>query len=540
MLLGIRADVGLRPEDLSMSTFDPFIVLPGSHRADFGGELVGKPGSNETIQVVFHLRRKRALHMHGLFAAGLFLPRQVLEAQFGQSEDDLAAVLEFANDYGLWRDNIEREKRLVTFHASLRVIEHAFKVSLELRNQNGRVHRVRTGPIYLPRSLVGIVTGVFGLDDRPQASPHLVRSRSFERSIFKPNAFDGQQLAQIYDFPQGDGSGRTIALIELGGAVFTPDLETFFQQLRLPLPQIKDISVNGGLTLPGVDPAADGEVTLDVEVAGAVAPKANILIYHAPNDDVGFLQAVLTAVHDGVNSPDVISISWGQAESGWTQQMMTAMDDAFQSAAAIGISVFVAAGDDGANDNQNDGRAHVDFPASSPFVTACGGTTLLVSNARQESVWNDGNGSATGGGISDFFERPPYQAGITMPPNLATSKTGRGLPDVSAVADPQTGYAVYLHGVWQVFGGTSAVAPLLAAMTLRFAQALGHRVGLLNTRIYGGNANTVFNDVVSGNNSCDGITGYSAAPGWDAVTGFGSPKGQSLLSLFLNPNPPPA
>ena len=518
-----------------MSTFDPFRVLPGSHRQEFAGTPFGRPAAKESVQVVLHLRRKQKLHVESVISTRFILP-SVLETQFGMDEEDLAAVLEFAHDHGLWVDQIERDKRLVTVHATAGVVEQAFKTSLELRKHNGRVHRVRYGPIFLPHSLIGRVTGVFGIDNRPQAIPHLVRSKLSAKSIFKPAAFDGNQLASLYDFPQAtaNGAGQTIALIELGGGVFQPDLFVFFKSLGLPMPVVKHVSVNGASNQPGLDPGADAEVTLDVEVAGAVVPNASIIIYHSTNDDTGFLQAVLAAIHDDVNKPTIISISWGQAERAWTPQMLSAMSEAFESAAAMGISVLVAAGDDGVNDNQNDGHAHVDFPASSPYVTACGGTTLVVSSdSRQETAWNDGNGSATGGGISDFFSRPTYQTSTPMPANLSSDNLGRGLPDVSAVADPNTGYAVFLHGGWQIFGGTSAVAPLLSGLIARFAQQLGQPIGLFNNFIYSHAANELFNDITVGNNSCDGVAGYAATTGWDAVTGWGSPKGNALLKLLF-------
>jgi kumamolisin len=242
---------------------------------------------------------------------------------------------------------------------------------------------------------------------------------------------------------------------------------------------------------------------------------------------------VLAAVHDEKNQPSILSISWGGPELSWTNQQLTAMDEAFKVASDLGMSVFVAAGDDGADDNVGDGLAHVDFPASSPSVTACGGTSLIYQlGIRSETVWNDLSGGATGGGISSVFARPPYQQALPMPANLNGTMQGRGLPDVSAVADPDTGYAVFVDNSWQTVGGTSAVAPLFAGMAARFNQLNSRYSGLFNTVIYGMSGAAAFNDVVSGNNSCDGVQGYSAAPGWDAVSGFGSPKGAELFELF--------
>jgi kumamolisin len=234
-----------------------------------------------------------------------------------------------------------------------------------------------------------------------------------------------------------------------------------------------------------------------------------------------------------------MSISWGAAESNWTQQQMTAMDEAFQSAAALGISVFSAAGDDGANDNVGDGKAHVDFPSSSPYVTACGGTTLTLSNGirQDEYVWNDGDGSATGGGISNFFAVPQYQQQLVLPANLSTNFLGRGLPDVAAVADPNTGYAVLVDGMWSVVGGTSAVGPLLASLLARINAVSGRAHGCINSALYKASSAGGFNDITQGNNSCDGVTGYKASVGWDAVSGWGTPGGVGLLRLLEGDTP---
>jgi kumamolisin len=352
-------------------------------------------------------------------------------------------------------------------------------------------------------------------------------------SLGKPDAFDGNQLAAVYDFPPSTGQGQTIALIELGGGYIDADIKAFFAALNLPAPSVTSVSVDGGRNSPLLDPGADTEVALDIEVAGAAASGAALVVFFAPNTDIGFLDAILAVVHDTANHPSIISISWGGAESTWTGQQMAAMNEAFQSAAAIGISVFCAAGDDGANDNVGDGLAHVDFPSSSPFVTACGGTTLVFSNgARQETVWNDGDGSATGGGISDFFAVPQYQQSLTMPANLATKFAGRGLPDLAAVGDPDTGYAVFVDGLWQVVGGTSAVAPLASGMMARINSVTGRTHGSINPVLYQAGSSNGFNDITAGNNSCDGVTGYTASIGWDAVSGWGSPGGMSLLKLL--------
>jgi kumamolisin len=271
---------------------------------------------------------------------------------------------------------------------------------------------------------------------------------------------------------------------------------------------------------------------LDIEVAAAVAPKAVIAVYFAPNTDKGFLDAITLAIHDTVNKPSVISISWGSAEANWTAQAMKSYDQALQTAAALGVTVCCASGDSGSGDGEKDGKAHVDFPASSPFALGCGGTKLVASGTTisSETVWNENpNSSAGGGGVSDFFPVPTYQTKTGIPVSANPGRhAGRGVPDVAGDADPATGYQVRVDGQDFVIGGTSAVAPLWAGLIALMNQRLGHPVGFLNPLIYGSLAGKgVFRDITSGNNGA-----YSAKNGWDPCTGWGSPVGVELLRAF--------
>jgi kumamolisin len=228
-----------------------------------------------------------------------------------------------------------------------------------------------------------------------------------------------------------------------------------------------------------------------------------------------------------------MSISWGQSEDQWTAQARTAMDDAFADATLLGVTVFAAAGDDGSADNQPSG-VHADFPASSPHAVGCGGTTLLLDSSgsvSSEVVWNGGaTGGATGGGVSDVFPVPDYQADAGVPTRSGSGTAGRGVPDVAANADPQTGYQVYVDGTATVFGGTSAVAPLWAGLICRLAQLTGTSFGLMQPTLYAGASadatSAGFRDITEGNNGA-----YSADAGWDACTGLGVPDGAALLTV---------
>lgn len=349
-----------------------------------------------------------------------------------------------------------------------------------------------------------------------------------------PQAFDAPQLATIYSFPTGvNGAGQTIGILELGGGYTAADLDAYFSRLGLATPNVTAVSVDGGQNQPG-DPA-DAEVELDIEVAGSIAPGAQVAVYFAPNTDRGFLDALSTAVHDTVRNPSVISISWGGPESSWSQQAMSALDSVLQDAAALAVTVCCASGDDGSSDRVADGLAHCDFPASSPHALACGGTKLEATGGAlvSETVWNEPTGGASGGGISDVFAPPAYQANAGVPPSANPGgRVGRGVPDVAGDADPVTGYNVTVDGQPTVIGGTSAVAPLWAGLMALCNQALGRSAGFIHPTLYGPSAEAGFHDITSGNNGA-----YSARSGWDACTGLGSPVGTALLDALRTPAP---
>ncbi|MGD0249777.1 MAG: S53 family peptidase, partial [Thermoplasmata archaeon] len=294
------------------------------------------------------------------------------------------------------------------------------------------------------------------------------------------------------------------------------------------------VSVDGAQNIPTGDPnGPDGEVELDLEVAGSVAPGARLVAYFAPNTDRGFLDGLTRAIHDSTHRPSIVSISWGGPESSWTGQARAALAAACEDAATMGISILVAAGDHGAGDGVPTGGPTVDFPASSPYVTACGGTRLLMkaSQIASEVVWNElaiGEG-ATGGGVSQSFPLPSYQLGANVP-KAPNGFVGRGVPDVAGDADPASGYSVRVDGSDTVIGGTSAVAPLWAALLARVNQSLGAAAGFVNPLLYSPAGVASFHDITSGNND-----GYSAGPGWDPCTGWGTPDGSRLLLSLRSP-----
>ncbi len=326
------------------------------------------------------------------------------------------------------------------------------------------------------------------------------------------------------------GAGQTIGIIELGGGYNTSDLTTYFDGLGIAVPTVTAVSVDGGTNAPGDPNGADGEVALDIEVSGSIAPGANIVVYFAPNTSQGFLDALTTALQDTANGPPtVISISWGGPESSYSAQALSAFDDACQSAAALGITITVASGDNGSSDGATGNN--VDFPASSPHVLGCGGTEIIVSgnSITEEVVWDDlaSGGGASGGGFSATFAVPSYQTSATgVAAGALPGATGRGVPDVAGDASPETGYNVTFDGQNEVVGGTSAVAPLWAALIALLNQQRGSNIGFINPTLYQ-NAENGFNDITEGNNGA-----WSAGPGWDPCTGLGSPNGAQLSQIF--------
>ncbi|GAA2066732.1 S53 family peptidase [Leifsonia soli] len=518
------------------------VPLPGSERPERPGfHAHGGLAPDTRVDATLVLRRRAELP-ESAFAEPL--SRDELAERYGASPDDVELVRRTLEGLGVSIDEVDAGARRIRVSGPVQTVARVFGTDLAQSSAEGAgegaaVYRQRTGGLSIPAALAGVVTAVLGLDDRPQARAQYryVPAAAVNTSYTPP------QLGTVYSFPDGtDGSGQTIAIIELGGGYVQKDLDTYFAGLGIPTPSVRAVGVDGGSNAPDGNPnGADGEVMLDIEVAGALAPKAEIVVYFAPNTDAGFLDAVTTAAH-AEPTPAAISISWGQSEDGWTAQARTAFDQALQDAAALGVTTTAAAGDDGSSDRVGDGRPHVDFPASSPHALACGGTRLeadvSTGTVRSEVVWNNGTGGgATGGGVSAVFPLPSWQAGVGVPSGADGTDAGgtrngaggRGVPDVSAVADPQTGYRIRVDGQDTVIGGTSAVAPLWAALVARLAQSTGTPLGLLQPRLYdavpAGQVADGFRDITTGDNGA-----YRATAGWDACTGLGVPDGARLLT----------
>jgi kumamolisin len=511
--------------------------IPGSERKPLAGAVATEElDRSETIAVTIVLRARTSTTaaarsvMEPPLAERTYVDRASFAETYGADPADVRAVETFVREAGLHVTGSDAARRSVFARGPLSDVERAFGAQVRSVRHEGQTVRSRVGGLSVPQALAGIVVGVFGIDNRPQARAQFRRS---SKSAAANTSYTPPQVAKAYQFPSGNGAGQTIALIELGGGYVQSDLDTYFSSLGVGSPSVTSVATDGVNNEPAGDPnSADGEVMLDIEVVGSIAPGAAIVVYFAPNTDQGFLDAITAAIHDTKHAPSIVSISWGGPESTWTQQALTNFDAAFADAVVLGVSVFIAAGDSGSTDGVAGGAAHVDFPASSPHVTACGGTRLHLTGSKRgsESVWNDGaSGGATGGGISDVFAVPTYQSAADVPPSAnANGRVGRGVPDVAGDADPETGYQTRVDGTDVVVGGTSAVAPLWAALTALGNQEFGKPLGFLNPGLY---ANpSAFHDITKGSNGA-----YSAKSGWDPCTGLGTPDGVKLIAALTKP-----
>ncbi|CRK82222.1 S53 family peptidase [Neobacillus massiliamazoniensis] len=525
-----------------------YVQIPGSERSPLPDAVKSTPvHPDEEMSVTVLVRRPSVtsfLEMRSTspFTLAPHLSREEFAAAYSVDPSDLEKIKQFANDFGLSIKEVNAAAGTILLSGTASAFSKAFKVQLTNYEKPNFTYRGRTGPIHIPKDLADIVEAVSGLDNRPQVRP---RFQIFEEMI-EPHSpltakksYTPPQIANLYNFPQNiNCSQQCIGIIELGGGYSPAEMGQYFSSLGVTQPVLTDVSVNGATNQPTGDPSGpDGEVALDIEVAGAVAPGVRIAVYFAPNTAAGFLNAIATAVHDNVNKPSVLSISWGAPENQWTSQAMKAMDRAFQDAAALGVTIFCASGDRGSADGVNDGLVHADFPASSPNVVGCGGTKLIGSGQTitSEVVWNEGPDSSTGGGVSAVFNLPTWQTAAHVPPSANKgSYKGRGVPDVAGDADPATGYQVLVDGHQAVYGGTSAVAPLWAGLITLVNQQLGQPVGFLNPTLYNlSPSSNAFHDITTGNNVTSIKRGaYTAQKGWDPCTGLGSPNGVNLFNAL--------
>jgi kumamolisin len=571
------------------------ISIPGSTRILLpGAKFLSKSDPAQRIKVSVYVRRNpnpdpaAVLSVQSLSSELPGKRKRVTDDEFnsvyGADPADLERTKAWAekNNLTVLDSSVARHRLLL--EGSIADIQSAFNVQLnEYEHSENERFRGREGDIKIQGDLAGVIEGVFGLDTRHVGRSHLRKIPGREASWKSlkstpaakggtrptlanlrnqwPGTFFPPQVADLYGYPtQFDGTGQNIAVFAFNGP---PSLDprggynlaaltTYFEQvLGGKTPSIQDVVVQG----PGNDPGPDtqtssnrgdstGEVMLDLCVVGSVAPGAKIFVYFTEFSSQGWIDAVSQAITDD-NGVSVISISYGNPEDdpqgAWTAMGVKQVNQSLEAAIAKQITICVSSGDDGSGDGVSSG-AHVDFPASSPNVLGVGGTKLVATQSSppaiaNETVWNEVsiNDGATGGGISSVFSKPAFQDGANVPPSVNPGHSvGRGVPDVAALADPQTGVVIMQIGGKKLepIGGTSASTPLWAALIARLNQGLNARCGYLNTILYSQLSSGVLNDITSGNNGA-----YSAGVGWDACTGWGSPQGQRLLHALSGQQP---
>lgn len=542
----------------------------GSAKRVARGASVAEPANpEEIIEILLRMRRKTKLPRPP--TPGRSMSRPAYEAQHGADPADIEKVGAFADHFRLTVADVNAPERLLILKGRIADFEQAFRVELRRhRFDAGESYRGREGHISVPSEIADIVTGVFGLDDRPVVTRPLRQrapvaeagTHGGSQTDVPIRAFFPNELARLYNFPTDvDGTGQKIGMVELGGGYTDQALTAYFAQAGVANPpRYVTRPVHGGAANapdPTDENQPDVEVLLDMEVAGTIAPGAELFMYFVSKDgsDKQVLLGISAAIHDAEADLSVLSLSFGAPEYDSTtmgnypgasaySQWQDAVNDLFATAGHLGITVCAASGDQASfcmrtDDRGFDGRAHVGFPASSPYALACGGTHIVAATAGDpaEEVWHPASGDGTGGGISRYFAVPDYQTGtVTEHAVNPAGGPGRGVPDVCANAAQESGYRVLVDGLWYPdaaagrppIGGTSASTPLWAGLVALMNQSLQTRLGFINPLLYKiGSPSSAFFDVTKGNNG-----DYQAKPGWDPCTGLGSPNGVALLAAL--------
>lgn len=491
--------------------------------------ITGRAASEERVQVSVRLRTRGKQ-----LCPGARLSRAAFADNHSACPGDAAAVTTYLAGHGLTVTEVDLDRRMIAAEGTVAQMEATFGTELHAAENAEGAFRARMGPVRVKdEAAAERIEAVLGLDSRPCARPYFRTSAPAIIAHAGAKGFLPRRLAQAYNYPlDATGAGQAVAIISLGGTYYPQDLVAAAQAAGVPTASVKVITIDHAQLKPS---DADGENALDVQEVATVAPGATIYLLVAPNTDAGFLDAITYAIH--TLKVNVISISWGGPEAYWTAQAMNAFTQEFSAAAALGISVFAASGDDGSSDGLP--GTNTDFPASSPFATACGGTRTsqaVQSGPLVEVAWGgvSGNG-ASGGGYSKAFPAPSYQVGTA-----AAVKGGRGVPDIAGNGDPQTGDIIWVKGQQQVIGGTSAVSPRMAGLVALMNQKLGRPVGFMNPLFYSAPSASI--DITVGTNGA-----FVSSQGWDPVTGMGRPDGAKLLAAVaptvpvppVVPTPPP-
>ena len=529
-----------------------YVALEGSERRPSPGAAVtgpADPAESFTVSIVLR-RRPDGLPVPDFsYYASTPRPqrrrlsREDFAARYGAADDDIAKVVEFVTSHGLQVVETDAAARTVKASGTVAQMSEAFAVTLqtyehEVTPRAGQEparesYRGRDGVIYVPRDLAPIIVGVFGLDNR-----RVTKRNNGDPPNTQP--IPVATIPKLYNFPANSAVGQTIAIFSEGGYVESDINATFGGHP----PTVTSISVDASN-----DGTADFETTQDICIAAMGAPGAGVAVYFTTYSQAGWVDLINRVINPQAGDPtcQVLSSSFYVANGddsstlaldGVSSSWLTAASMSFQDAAIQNVTVCIASGDTGAQSKTPDGKAHVQYPASDPWVLSVGGTSIgnVSGTSFTEYAWNDGTG-ASGGGVSYFFAMPSYQDAAGVPASVNPDHhVGRGVPDVAGNASPNSGYSgIYVGGSPQVGNGTSASSPLWAGLIAVINAALGEPVGFLNPQLYE-LGSSVCRDIVSlpgpGNNSFAGTTGYPVETGWDACTGWGSPNGMALLEAL--------
>jgi kumamolisin len=453
------------------------VLADSVHHLPPGSEARRKTDPNQRIELTLGVRRLKQLP--DLSALDVkrpgerrYMTREELRTAYGSDLDAVANIEKFAADNHLVVTRDERASARLGLAGTADNICTAFGVRmLDFSHPKLGEFHACTGPVSVLDEVADMITGVFGLNKytilrRLFRKRRLVDPRAFEESQLRPDFFVQPELANIYNFPNVDASGQCIGLCEFGGGVELSDVTSYFHRIGLPFPKLQVVAPEGVSVDPRSNPDSAGEVTLDIEIAGALAGGAKVAVYFSTPDEKGVIDILSILIGDRANDPSVVSISWGSAENQpficaevpWSSAAIRHVNESLSAMAHLSISTCVASGDDGAGARVRDGNAHVNFPATSPYVLAVGGTTLHARTvdaghvAQTEVTWNDGAGGGTGGGVSDITPVPAWQEGKVGPSINPGHFAGRAIPDVAAHAD---GYLIIAAGVPLAVSGTS-------------------------------------------------------------------------------------
>ncbi|MDP9018596.1 MAG: S53 family peptidase [Candidatus Eremiobacteraeota bacterium] len=503
--------------DVEVITTGQRVPIPRTHRATWPGSTPAATlTSDADVMLTAWLRPKKGgeLDVARACKLGASPPLQRSYMKRAALRDESDADPAERERFGAYCANlgirvVESHWRSVAISGPLERLIDAFGATVAtFFDGNGKHFRHRSDSLHVPHDIAVMLCGVFGLHQWPRSS----RLGALQRHATPLTAGD---VVKRYAFPDADGAGQTIGVTQFRGEFKADDFDRCMQAQGVTAARPIVKRVDDAALTHEFETTKDLEAALDVQIIGSLAPAARIVIYEAPDDERGFLDAIRTALFDAEFAPSVLSISYGWPEHLWTPAALDVLDELFTVAALVGVSVFCSSGDNGA-ELDYDGKPHVLAPASSSFVHACGATELSSDAANQaETAWEK-----TGGGFSTHYDVPPWQGIATSSAAAYEVAAGRGVPDMAAQQLP--GYCVYLDGVELAIGGTSAVAPMWSALAARINQRLGVPIGLFSPMLYASRAK-LLRDVTDGSNGP-----FQARPGWNPCTGLGVPIGTAI------------